>query len=74
MTNQLLTKKFQGMGMSEKIKEISGFKDEDNYEDRDLTSNFFFSRFPRRLHFTFFLTRKVSTGYFGGLSPFPIAK
>ena len=45
MTNQLLTKKFQGMGMSEKIKEISGFKDEDNYEDRDLTSNFFFRVF-----------------------------
>ena len=75
MTNQLLTKKFQGMGMSQKIKEISGFKDEDNYENRDLTSNFFFSRFPRLLHFTFFfLTRKVSTGYFRGLNPLPIAK
>ena len=45
MTNQLLTKKFQGMGMSEKIKEISGFKDADDYEDRDLTSNFFFRVF-----------------------------
>ena len=62
--------------MSEKIKEISGFKDEDDYEDPDLTKNFF-SRFSRRLYFTFlflFFFRKVSAGYFRRLSPLPIAK
>ena len=64
MTNQLLTKKFQGMGMSEKIKEISGFKDEDNYENRDLTSNFFFRVFPDCFISLFFFNPKSENGLF----------
>ena len=55
--------------MSEKIKESSGFEDEDDYEDRDLTSIFFFRVFPEGF-ISLFLTRKVSTGYFRGLRPF----
>ena len=63
MTNQLLTKKFQGMDMSEKIKEISGFKDENNYEDRDLTSNFFFA-FSQKASFHFLFNEKSEHGLF----------
>ena len=59
--------------MSEKIKESSGFKDADDYEDRDLTSIFFFA-FSEMASFHFFETTKVSTGYFRGLNPLPTAK
>ena len=46
--------------MSEKIKEISGFEDEDDYEDRDLTQIFFFAFFQKALFHvsSFFLAEK----------------
>ena len=50
--------------MSEKIKEISGFKDEDNYEDRDLTSNFFFFAFSQKASFHFLFNEKSEHGLF----------
>ena len=51
------------MGMSEEIKESSGFKDEDNYEDRDLTSNFFFA-FSQKASFHFLFNEKSEHGLF----------
>ena len=49
--------------MSEKIKESSGFKDADDYEDRDLTSIFFFA-FSQMASFHFFFNQKSEHGLF----------
>ena len=46
------------MGMRERIKESSGFKDADDYEDRDLTAIFFFA-FSQKASFHFFLNQKT---------------
>ena len=49
--------------MSEKIKESSGFEDEDDYEDRDLTSIFFFRVFPEGF-ISLFFNQKSEQGLF----------